>query len=448
MLDQSFSADNFRVILDFENRRGVYLEKTYFPAVEAITKQIKFCNTELRKINKLAPSEKIEVLREDINKRKEAFREEKEIALSAELQNVSETIVNSNFKVSLKKNDSLGKKTIYTVDDTPHNYFALKQAQYNFRSLYKVKQANRFSIVSQVKELLDNKFPKFVIKTDIQAFYESVPHDKLIKKLNEENLLSSFTKKIIIQILKEYKVLSGSSKGLPRGIGISAYLAELYMRDLDNSIRSLPMVSYYARYVDDIIIIITPESTKDSRDYLLSIDDVIENKFHLKRNVSKTDCFDLIEGPKGCVIEYLGYKIHFGNCSVKLELTKRKIDKYKKRIDLAFHSYTHLAKVDEKKARKVFIKRISFLTGNTKLLNNKSNVLVGVYYSHSLLSDSVSLSCLDKYYENVINKTVTLSTSLRNRLLRYSFVQGFQKKIFVAFTTNELAEIKKAWQRE
>jgi hypothetical protein len=81
-------------------------------------------------------------------------------------------------------------KPVYKIEKKPEYFFALKQIQYNFRKLYKVKQANRFAIVSQIKGLLDDNFPKYVIRTDIQEFYESIPHDILLQKLNEENLLT------------------------------------------------------------------------------------------------------------------------------------------------------------------------------------------------------------------------------------------------------------------
>ena len=48
MLDQSFSAENFRKILDYENRKGLYLEGEYFQDIEIITEEIKKCNTEIR----------------------------------------------------------------------------------------------------------------------------------------------------------------------------------------------------------------------------------------------------------------------------------------------------------------------------------------------------------------------------------------------------------------
>lgn len=44
------------------------------------------------------------------------------------------------------------------------------------------------------------------------------------------------------------------STGLPRGLGISAVLSELYMKYFDLSIRRVGGVYYYARFVDDIIV--------------------------------------------------------------------------------------------------------------------------------------------------------------------------------------------------
>lgn len=391
MLDQSFSAENFRRILDYENRKGVYLEGEYFLDIGKLTEEIKKCNTEIRDKKNKVSAEEFETFRKETNEKKEKLQEKKEEQLNIELQKISDIVVNNKFKIKLTKDDDITDKPVYKIEDKPEYFFALKQIQYNFRKLYKVKQANRFAIVSQIKGLLDDNFPKYVIRTDIQEFYESIPHDILLQKLNEENLLTFYSKKILFQILKEYKKLSGSDKGLPRGVGVSAYLAELYMRDIDKQIKSLPTVSYYARYVDDIIIVFTPISTKDSRDYLVKIDKIIETKYSLTRNNVKTKSFDLVDTPTSCSLEYLGYQIEFGKLSIKLKLTANKIARYKHRIDLVINSYLSNAKINEKKARKLLVKRLKFLTGNTRLLNNKKNILVGVFYSNNLLSDSSAL---------------------------------------------------------
>jgi len=449
MLDQSFSADNFRRILDYENRKGVYLEGEYFEDTAKITEQIKKCNTDIKDKKRTASADEFETFRKETNLKKEELKEKKEELLTAELQKISDIIVNNRFRIILTKDDTITDKPVYIIDNKPENFFALKQIQYNFRRLYKVKQANRFQILSQLKVLLDDPFPKYVIRTDIQEFYESIPHDKLLQKLNEENLLTFFSKKILFQILNEYKKLSGSDKGVPRGVGISAYLSELYMRDIDKQIKSLPTVTYYARYVDDIIIIFTPTSTKDSRDYLNKIDEIIETKYSLTRNKTKTAEFDLIDSPKLCNIEYLGYKILFGNSpdSINFKLTTNKRNRYRRRIDLILDSYLNHSKVDEKKARKILIKRVKFITGNTRLLNNKKNILVGVYYSNNLLTDSSDFKGLDSYLSHRVNSRI-LSTTVQTRLRKYSFNNGFITKRFTPFTTNDLSKILEIWKNE
>ena len=69
--------------------------------------------------------------------------------------------------------------------------------------------------------MLSDKFPKYLIKTDFSSFYESIPRDKIWKKINDNPLLTLTSKKTIKQILYEYGKLSGQEKGLPRGVGES-----------------------------------------------------------------------------------------------------------------------------------------------------------------------------------------------------------------------------------
>lgn len=445
MLDQSFSANNFRKILDYENRKGVYIEGEYFKDIKKITDEIKKCNTELRDKKNKVSADDFEIFRKETNEKKEKLKEKKEKNLSIELQKISDIVVNNSFRVKLTRDDKITDKPVYKVENKPEYFFALKQIQHNLGKLYKVKQSNRFAIVSQVKELLRDDFPKYVIRTDIQDFYESIPHNILIQKINEENLLTFYSKKILFQILNEYKRLSCSNKGLPRGVGVSAYLAELYMRDIDKQIKSLPTVSYYARYVDDIIIIFTPILIKDSRNYLEEIDNIIEKKYSLVRNRNKTNIFDLVKNRTQCKLEYLGYQIHFGQGSVNLKLTNSKIERYKHRIDLSIESYLNFAKVNEKKARKNLVKRLKFLTGNTRLLNNKKNILVGVFYSNNLLTDISDFRSLDSYLTDKIKSLISV-VHLQTRLAKYKFEEGFSSKRFSAFTTNELSTILEIWK--
>jgi len=445
MLDQSFSIENFRKILDYENRKGVYLEGVFFPTVKEVSESIKKLNFNLKHSRRQVSPEDLSEYRKTLNEDLESAEDLKEELLLEEFTKIRNNLLSGKFKFSLIKNDHFGEKPIYTSVKSPENFFALKQIQHNFRKLYKVKQANRFAILSQLKSLLGDGFPKLIIRTDISEFYETIPHDILLQKLNEENLLTFSSKKIIHQILSDYRRLSNSNVGLPRGIGISAYLAELYMRDIDQAIKSLVNVSYYARYVDDIVIIFTPNSGNNNINFYDEIRTIIEDKHQLLLNPDKTKVIDLTVLNTNQNIEYLGYKINFGSGPIGFKLSSKKITRYRRRITSSIADYIHFSKINEKSARKLLIKRIRFLAGNTRLLNNKSNILVGVYYSNNLLTTVNDFGAIDAFFLNELRNLT--NPILITRLSKFSFKDGFTKKNFSKFSTGDLTEIFKIWRR-
>jgi len=444
MLDQSFSAKNFRTILDIENRKGVHLEdKLSMTEVRKINELIRDCNKDIRDAKKGKISLDVSKLYE----KKKNLRKKKELKLESELEKISEQVTTKGFRIQLNKITIPQKDPLYVTKNSPRFYFTLKQLQRNISKLYGVKQSNRFNIISQLKIILDDKFPKFVIKTDLKDFYESISQGRLLRIINEDNLLTPFSRNLLENLLKEYKRLSGNTKGIPRGIGVSAYLAELYMRDIDEEIKNLSGVSYYSRFVDDIVIVFTPTPTEINRDYLKEVRNIVESqKYNLKLSPisEKTDTFDLRDLKADHKMEYLGYKIRFGENELRTYLTDNKLKKYKNRLKLAFDHYKNLSKVDEKNARKILVKRIRYITGNTKLSNNKKNILVGIYYSNSQLTELDGLKRLDLSL-NAHIKSKVKKTRVIKRLSKYSFKDGFLNKRFSPFTPRDLKEIKSIW---
>lgn len=475
MFDQSFSAKNFYNILLIENRKGRNLEKKFFEQEIFIkyTLRIRDINKNLKKnlitfINQdprlRKPSEKTyEKYKSLLRENKKKLKKEKEERLLVLLNNVSKTIQQPYFKFSIATKLFNGKK-IYTVDDNVETYFAMKQLQYNFYKLYGVKQANRYEIVNQVKNLLNDRFPKFIIKTDIKGFYENIPNSEIIEKLNADNLLSPTSKKFIKQILRDYEKLAivQKGKGIPRGIGISAYLAEYYMRRIDKYIIDLDDVVYYARYVDDILIIFIPKYSNTTNNYFEIVKEIVETKYHLTLNNKKTDRINLVnndntiqingEGkPSPQRLNYLGYSFELLNNSkkqnipnIEIYLTPNKINRYKTKIKNSFDIYKRYK--DKNKAYRHLKNRIKFLTGNTRLINNKSNVLVGIYFSNTLLTKPDTLKELDKYLIWYINRYVK-KIAHKKVLLNYSFFKGFTEKEnkFYKFDKYQLKQIVEIW---
>lgn len=451
MLDQSFSVSNFRKIFDYENRKGCYLEGRYYPGLEKISKELKTCATEFKSLNKEKSTlsiENYENKKTELNDKKNRLKEQKEILLNAELEKICKQINEGDYCVELiKVNTPKGNKVAYSIEkNNICAYFIIKQIQYTLKKLYKVQQSNRYNIICSLRGILDNNFPKYIIRTDIEAFYESISQDHILNKINKDSLLTLSSKKIIQNIFVEYKKLSGSSSGIPRGIGISAYLAELYLREFDEAIKRHSDIIFYARYVDDIIAIYAPKPDTDISDLFNKIkDEAAKLSLTLKdKSSGKTDEIDL-RTPSNKKFEYLGYKFNIESKKVNIGISDNKTGRYKKRLEIIFSEYEK-QKPTEIIARKLLINRIRFITGNTRLSNNKDNALVGIYFTNNLITDSSCLNKLDTLLTQKINNSQALSDRVKKRLLKITFKTGWEQKIFYKFSVKEIQEIVKVWK--
>ena len=264
MLDQSFSAHNFDIIYNIESRRGNIDIKTMpegYRCIIAQTEEIKRIISSLRgkKDKTLSETEELE------NKKSELkdLMESKKVALQVYLEQIEKETNSHEFRITLKKFKASDGKEVFTINSASNAHiFAVKQLQYNIRHTFKVKQANRHNILSNIKTFLNSNIPVYIIRTDISGFYESIPHDKLLPMIMDNTLLSYKSKAFIKGIIREYESIKDtalvvSGLGVPRGIGISSYLSELYMRNLDAKIVGRRNVMFYARYVDDIFLVLS-----------------------------------------------------------------------------------------------------------------------------------------------------------------------------------------------
>lgn len=469
MFDQSFSTKAFQVIFDNENRKGKNIEtrfKNDFEQSILLLKELKSLNNKLEFENDLDA-------KKQLYQRKKEIKKEREGIISEILDNISDKI--NKHKVEIVEGNHSGRK-IYKFEEKIENFLISKKVQENINQTYNVKQSTRYSILNELINLLEDKFPKFVIKTDIKSFYESIPQKKLLDKINTDYLLSIKTKEFINQIFSSYNIITGQTNninalGIPRGIGISAYLSELFMRSIDNKIRELDDVVYYARYVDDIIVVFVPQSKNAPaihfNEYLKSIEkiflDEAGEKFVL--NKEKTKEYNLLHGITSIQIEkrsyiekqfqskqitvnansidFLGYRIGSvyetntisGVTNPKIsedlliELSENKLTKYKEKIKLMFQLFDKKKNHNRNYAFKLLEARIRYLTSNTKLKNNKDKVFVGIYYSNPFLNSDTSLEILQRSLNYYIPRA-GLTILEKQSLSRYSFVHGFKDVTF------------------
>lgn len=417
MLDQSFSAHNLEVIFDLENRKGNidinWMPEEYRAAVVEM-KELRHQISELKSKGRRKTEEdkeKIDTLEEQYKKAKE----KKEYSRQAFLCDCEDKINSKDFRFSISKfyDVDSGKEVFRLNADEPAVFFALKQLQYNIHKTFKVKQANRHAILSDVKALLHTKMPLHIVRTDISGFYESIPQVALLERVEGNTLLSYKSKAFIRAILRLYDdckdaTMVAKGKGVPRGVGISPLLTEIYMRDLDSHIKSFMGTQFYARYVDDIFIILTslPDGQKDSKEFFSALQSIYgkygltlkdetdpKKKCKLLDIVQKDEAFD--------PFDYLGYSITITRDKKQTDatfgLSNNKIDHFKKKVDHIVAHFENRSRVDIKDAYKDLFDSLNYITGNTKLFKSKSGVKVGLYYNNDLLDKKEDLDTLQQY---------------------------------------------------
>lgn len=450
MFDQTFSPENLQIISDIEGRRGSNLDAAFFPDVEKAIDELKARISEtknFRKTRKSPYSTTDQEIFEGLREKREVARKNKDEVLLNCLQKVSREISRKNYRVEFERKIGPGGKHVYVVADEPSHYYAIKQLIRNLARLYKLKPANRNLIVSQLSHFLRDGFPYHVIKLDISNFFESIDQAQIIQKLVDDQLLSSKSLIILKNILWKYSNIAGTPNfGLPRGIGVSSYLSELFMKDFDRKISNMSEVVFYARYVDDIILIFAPSKMSDVKKYLSNLTTEIEKK-NLKLNDAKTKEFATSD--KNWSFEYLGYafvKSEKKNSKIpEVYLSEKKFNKYLSRLHACYKKHEQQRPKNQKAAFRLLIKRIQYITGNTQLSHSKENAYVGIYFGSPHLTNLRQLKILD-YRLKKYTKALT-SKKLKDRLAQYSFVSGYTEKIYRRFhRRDEFKKIIKAWK--
>lgn len=446
MLDQMFTAENFRRIYDAENRKGLDLASRYFPSLESHTLAVRDKVKDIREHRAAEATMAAEVfkaklleLKAELTKLKAA----KSAAVDDLMDDISQKVLKPNFKIDLSQKTGPKGKPVFCIDAEPETFFVIKQLQRNIHRIYDVKQANRHDLVCQLRDMLGSKFPFELVRTDISSFYESIDRKRLIEKLDRDQLLSPASKKYIKQVLDSYGVISGTSAGIPRGVGISAYLAELYLRDVDKKIRAIPGLVLYCRFVDDIVAVFArPPIGKD----LGSFKDMIiaifgDNGF--THNAVKTSEFKL-DDTDTKKFEYLGYRFLLRPGKLEISPSAAKVAKYRARMGAAFADYWRERPVNPKNAFRKLVGRIKFLTGNTRLSNSKSCAVTGIYFNNSIVTNLSSFELLDKRLKTRIKELKR--TSLQRQLKKLKFTTGFERRRYHNFSTRELQVIVRVWK--
>lgn len=393
--------------------------------------------------------------------------------LKNRLDKVSKAITSEKFEFKHFKSVPTKGKWIWYNKSNQENLI-LKTLNSQLKTLLKVKQSNRNSIIKQLKTLITAGSEYYIIKADIASFYESISWKKIIETVNKEHHVSIFINHLLDKI---YDITSDNCTGLPRGISISATLSEYCMQPFDDKIKEHKNVFFYKRFVDDFIIIcsdlngLSQEFISNSLPLGLQLN---SKKFNLikvacrcKHNCvcgnATCQCFDKCKCQKDetklISLDYLGYNFQFADIPekkhkekiVNISLAKKKFNKLKSRIIHSLISFYNT------KDKILLEERIAFLTSNFYVYSNISNssLKAGIFYSYPELTNLEQLKQLDVFLRKAIcAKTGSFGAKisscftpdLKKNISKYSFYSGFNERRFKDFKSEEIAEIKKCFK--
>ena len=364
--------------------------------------------------------------------------------------------LDSHFKniIEGKSEFAISKTYDFYLTNNLCDTLIIRKLNDNIKRIYKDEQANRRIIIDQVKTLLEETCPFWILKTDIKSFYESIDRDRLIDKLKNDTILSFHSLQVLNKIFTNPTL--NKSTGLPRGMSISSTLSEIYMRKFDNWIKTSEGVFYYARFVDDIIIFsFSKEKLEIIRSNLNIQLKVLD--LNLEINEKKTPpIYDgryiTIEKP----LEYLGYsftkEIKNKKAELVVSIANKKVNKIKTRIIKALCDFI------KTKNFALLEKRIKFLTGNyciKKGIEGKE-LRAGIHYNYPQVNDLTVFHELNIFlYKSISSKNGSLGIRLskilskpqRIKLSGYSFKHGFLNKEYHSFTFDEMKQIISCWKK-
>ena len=140
--------------------------------------------------------------------------------------------------------------------------------------------------IAKALEYLNEGY-EWVIDLDIEKFFDTVNHDKLVSILREHindaptlHLIRAFLNAGVM----EDGLISPSEEGVPQGGPLSPVLSNVYLDKLDRELESRGL--HFVRYADDCNIFVKSEMAADR--VMKSVTSWLERKLRLKVSATKT----------------------------------------------------------------------------------------------------------------------------------------------------------------
>ena len=166
----------------------------------------------------------------------------------------------------------------------------------------------------------------WIVDIDLQKFFDTVCHDKLIsiimKTIHDGELVSLIRKYLVSEVM-ENGIVRPIKVGTPQGGNLSPLLSNIMLNELDKELEKRGL--RFTRYADDCIIVV--KSEKAANRVMESITKFIEKKLGLKVNVEKSK---VARPPQ---IKYLGFGFYYTKTGIiKPKPHLKSIQKFKRKL--------------------------------------------------------------------------------------------------------------------
>ena len=177
--------------------------------------------------------------------------------------------------------------------------------------------------IAEVNRLIKEGYT-WVVDADLQTYFDSIPHDRLLAKVEQRisdgrinKLLKMWLEQEIMDECKSWVPTVGS----PQGAVISPLLSNIYLHDLDVVIVNAGYKML--RYADDFVIL--TQSQKEAEEALKLVQAWID-EHDLSLHPEKTHIGNCMVEGQG--FEFLGYRFEAGTSWVR----RKSIQKFRDRI--------------------------------------------------------------------------------------------------------------------
>lgn len=218
----------------------------------------------------------------------------------------------------------------------------LRKVNENLESLSGQSASSRDSMVQALRLVLAEAVPYRAYKLDVQSCFESFDRELVTTWLSGTTRLGGTTMRLTLELLDKHWRSGG--RGVPRGLAMSAALAEALLQGFDIHARSLDGVFFYQRFVDDIVVITNPQ--KDQGALISALGSKLPKGLEFSQKKKKSFTVQALgkgaSTNKSSSLDFLGYELIVDVAksdptsprlrSVRIDIAKRKVDRIKTRV--------------------------------------------------------------------------------------------------------------------